>query len=87
MEFLVRILKPSDYKHIRDGYKLLKALLAYGRRVTEIKGSGCRTSGRAMAFCLGRPGSNPGTDLGFFQFRIVVNLFSLGVSLFLITCN
>ena len=23
------------------------------------------TSGRAMAFCLGRSGSNPGTDLGF----------------------
>ena len=23
------------------------------------------TSGRAMAFCLGRPGSNPGTDSRF----------------------
>ena len=31
-------------------------------------------SGRAIAFCLGRPGLNLGTDLGFFQFRIVVNL-------------
>ena len=50
-------------------------------------GSGGGTSDRAMAFCLGRPGLNPGTDLGFFQFRIVVNLFSLGVGLFLIMCN
>ena len=32
------------------------------------------TSGRAMAFCLGRSGSNPGTDLGFCRFRIAVNL-------------
>ena len=36
----------------------------------EAKGSGGGTSGRAMAFSLGRPGSNPGTDIGFFQFRI-----------------
>ena len=49
--------------------------------------SGGGTSGRAVAFCLGRPGSNPGTDFGFFQFRIAVNLISLGVGLFLITCN
>ena len=34
-----------------------------------------------MSFCLGRPGLNPRTDLGFFQFRIAVNLFSLGVRL------
>ena len=40
-----------------------------------------------MAFCLGRPDSNHGLDLGFFQFRIAVNLFSLGVGLFLITRN
>jgi hypothetical protein len=26
-------------------------------------------------------------DKGFFQFRIAVNLFSLGVGLFLIACN
>ena len=37
--------------------------------------------------CLGRPGLNPRTDLGVFQFRIAVNLFSLGVWLFLIMCN
>ena len=49
-----------------------------------VDGSGGGTSGRAMAFCLGRPGSNPGTDFTFFQFRIAVNLFSLGVGLFLI---
>ena len=30
-------------------------------------GSGGGTSGRGMAFCLGRPGSNPGTDFGFFS--------------------
>ena len=38
-------------------------------------------------FCLGRPGSNPGSDFDFFQFRIAVDLFSLGVGLFLIMCN
>ena len=53
----------------------------------SVLGSGGRTSGRAMSFCLGRPGSNPGMDLGFFQFRIAVNLFSLGFGLFLITFN
>ena len=31
------------------------------------KGSGGGTSGRAMAFCLGRPGLNPGLDFGFFS--------------------
>ena len=40
-----------------------------------------------MAFCLGRPGENRGSEFGFFQFHIVVNLFSLGGRLFLITCN
>ena len=40
-----------------------------------------------MAICHGRPGYNPGTDLGFFQFVIAVNLFSLGVGLFLIMCD
>ena len=41
------------------------------------------TSGRAKAFCLGRPGSNAGLDFGFFQFRIAVNLLYLGVGGFL----
>ena len=50
-------------------------------------GSSGVTSGRAMVLCLGRLGLNPGMDLGFFQIRIVVNLFSLGVGLFLIACN
>ena len=50
-------------------------------------GSGGGTSGRAMSFCMGRPGLNPGLDFGFFQFRIAVNLSSLGVGLFLITYN
>ena len=50
-------------------------------------GSGGGTSCRAMAFCLGRPGLNPGSDFGFFQFGISVNLFLMGVGLFLITCN
>ena len=49
-------------------------------------GSGGGTSGRVMTFCLGRPGSNPGSDFGFFQFRNADNLFSLGVGLFLMTC-
>ena len=30
-------------------------------------GSGGGTSDRAMAFCLGRPASNPEMDLGFFS--------------------
>ena len=32
-----------------------------------VRGSGGGTSGRALAFCLGRPGSNPRTDFGFFS--------------------
>ena len=51
------------------------------------RGSGGGTSSRAMAFCKNRPGSNPGTDIGFLQFRIAVNPFSLGFGLCLITCN
>ena len=47
----------------------------------KIPGSGCGASGRAMAFCPSKPGSNPGTDLAFFGNAI--NLFSLGVGLFL----
>ena len=43
-------------------------------------GSGGGTSGRALG--LGRPGLNPRTNLGFFQLRTAVNLFSLGVRLF-----
>ena len=50
-------------------------------------GSGGGTSDRAMAFSLARLGLNPGTDLGFFQFRIALNLFMLGVGFFLIMCN
>ena len=35
--------------------------------VAGLRGSGGDgTSGRAMAFCLARPGSDPGTDLSFF---------------------
>ena len=47
---------------------------------TKCSGSG--TSGRAMAFCVGQLGSNTEMDLGFFQFRIAVDLLSLGVGLF-----
>ena len=46
------------------------------------KGSCGGTSGRAMAFYRARPGSNPRSDLPFFQFRIAANLFSLDVGLF-----
>ena len=52
---------------------------------SKITGSGRGTSSRVMAFCLGYPGSNPGT--GFFHFRIAANLFSLDVRLFLTTYN
>ena len=48
------------------------------------RGRGGGASGRAVAFCLSRPGLIPGTDLlGFFWFRIAANLFSLGAGLFL----
>ena len=47
---------------------------------TKCSGSG--RSGRAMAFCVGQLGSNTEMDLGFFQFRIAVDLLSLGVGLF-----
>ena len=40
------------------------------------------TNGRAMAFCLGRPGLNPVKNLDFFSSKL-----SLGVGFFLITCN
>ena len=53
----------------------------------SLVGSGGGTSGRAMVFCLGRPGSYPRMDLGFFQLRIAGNPFSLGVGLFLIVRN
>ena len=53
----------------------------------QFNNSGGGTCGRMTAFCLGRPGLNPGTDLGFFKFRIAVIPISLGVRLFLITCN
>ena len=35
-----------------------------------------------MVFCLGGPGLNPRTDLGFFLFRSAVNLLSLVVFLY-----
>ena len=41
-------------------------------------GSGRGTSVRAMVFCLGWPSCYPGTVLGFFQFRIAINLFLMG---------
>ena len=40
-----------------------------------------------MTFCLGRLGSNPGTELSFFQYRMAVSLLSLIVGLFLIMFN
>ena len=46
--------------------------------LTKIPGSGGGASGRAMALCPSRPGSNPGTNLGFFQFHTAVNRFSVG---------
>ena len=57
--------------------EVLKLFLVYvfaeslntGIRTSEksLGSGGGSTSGRAMAFCQGRPGSNPGTDLGFFS--------------------
>ena len=40
-----------------------------------------------MAICQGVLGLNPGTDFGFFQLRIAVNLFLLGIGIFLKMCN
>ena len=45
-------------------------------------GGGGGVSVRVIAFCLDRLGLNPGTDLGFFQFRIALNLFMLGCWVF-----
>ena len=44
-------------------------------------------NGRVMAFCLSRPGLNPGMDSAFFQLRFAVNLLSLDVGLDLMRCN
>ena len=44
-------------------------------------------NGRVMAFCLNRPGLNPGMDSAFFQLRFAVNLLSLDVGLDLMRCN
>ena len=82
--------------HVQNSYKYKKVEINsiqngsgffFHQCICSVQGRGGGTSGRAMAFSLGRPGSNPGLDFGFFQFRIAVNLFSLGVGLFLITCN
>ena len=51
---------------------------------SDRQGRGGGACGRAVAFCLSRLGSIPGTDLlGFFRFRIAANLFLLGAGLFL----
>ena len=50
-------------------------------------GSGGGTSGRVMTFCLGRLGSNPRMELGFFKVQNSSQFFSLGVGLFLMKCN
>ena len=57
------------------------------RLISGSGGGGGGVSGRMMAFCWGRPVLNPRMDLGFFQFRNAINLFPLGVRLFLITSN
>ena len=47
--------------------------------IDKTDGSGGGTSGRAMAFCLGRPGSNPGLDFGFFSSELL-SIYSHWVS-------
>ena len=59
----------------------------YGPKFGPGVGSGGGTSGRTMALCLRREDLNPRMDLGFFQFRIAVNLFLQCVGLFLIMSN
>ena len=44
---------------------------------TNVGGRG----GGVTVFCLSRLGSNPEFNLGFFQFRMAVNLFSLALNL------
>ena len=64
-------------------FSLFASLISFqqGKQI----GSGVSTSGRATAFCLGRPGSILGTNIGCFKFRIAV---SHGVSgFFLIMCT
>ena len=48
------------------------------RTLIVILGSGGGTSGRAMAFCLGRLGSNPGSDFGFFSVKSCCQSFITG---------
>ena len=69
-------------------WRPLDAVIPFWKDYSMFRGgSGGGTSGRAMAFCLSRPGSNPMTDFKNFQFRIADNLFSLSVGIFQIMCN
>ena len=63
----------SDYSDKFQRFNSRRNQLIY--HLFRALGSGGSISGRAKAFCLGRRGLNPETDLGFFQFRVAVSLF------------
>ena len=80
-------LKKSKFVGQFFSLKSNQTVLTYSYLSLTLLGTDGGISGKVTAFCPGCPGSNPTMDLGFFQFRIAVNLFWLGVGLFLITCN
>ena len=73
----LRNVRNMPYRHSARTKYSMKMELLLPECTNRIKGSRCddykvfeKGSGggtRAMAFCLGRPGSTPGLDFGFFQ--------------------
>ena len=61
--------KPLKYNGLPGNFNLAS------RYLNVKKGSGGGTSGRAIAFCLGRPGLNPVRELEFFNSELL-SIFS-----------
>jgi len=55
-----RLQRTADETYEKNGQKYFEA-----KRLTELDTRCGGASGRAMAFCLSKLGSNPGTDLAF----------------------
>ena len=87
---LIKCQQEQPFEHQRKDFRTWADLLCrhpFHFIVHLYLGCGGGTNGRAMAFCQGSPVWILGWTFGFFQFRIAVNLFSVGVRLFQITCN
>ena len=63
--FALTVIRLEDFSTKRAFLLSEKAYIT----LIQIYGSGVGTSGRAMGFCLGRPGLNPRTGLGFFSIQ------------------